>query len=178
METAFTTPVHAREETVWKILMDKVQNPQKYVPGIRECRILDTFPGGLLREVSTGSVTFRERVSIDADIGEVTFTLIDHPLFSGTVINRAGGTSRQSPVAPTMLTFIVDWTRREGSSGTAELQEIAAGIRRAALAVKDAAEDLDAEWSGDEEAEQGKEAVPEKYRTADEGSVRHDSHGA
>jgi len=171
METAFTTPVHAREETVWKVLMDKVERPEKYVPGIDGCRIVERTPDGLVRAVSAGGATFHEKVTFDPDTAEITFTLLDHPLYTGCVINRAGGTSRQSPVAPTMLTFIMEWSRREGNASAGEVQRLADSLRRAALAVKDAAEDLDAEWSGDEEAEQGKEVVPEEYRYSRGGPI-------
>jgi hypothetical protein len=177
METAFTTAVHAREETVWKVLLDKVENPGKYVREITGCRILEKYPDGLLREISSGSLTFRERVEVDPDTGEITYTLVDHPYFTGTVVNRAGGTSRQSPVAPTMLTFIMDWSPRGEEGGRIlDLAACTSAIRAAANAVKDAAEDLDAEWSGYEEVEQGKEVFPEEYRASQERPVEEQTH--
>lgn len=43
--------VHAALETVWKLLRDKVENPQGYVPGIVETKILERYDDGVLREV-------------------------------------------------------------------------------------------------------------------------------
>jgi hypothetical protein len=43
--------VHAQLETVWSVLRDSVENPQKYTPDLEEFRILEEAAGAVFREM-------------------------------------------------------------------------------------------------------------------------------
>ena len=43
--------VHAQAETVWKLLLDRVDNPQNYLHGVNAVRIIERSPVGVIREM-------------------------------------------------------------------------------------------------------------------------------
>src|SRR3954447_11182307 len=97
-EIIFSTPIHACLDTVWNILLDKIEHPEKYIPGVSGTKILERYTDGFLREIDANGLVLRERVTIDREAGEITFDVVEHPLFSGRMINRVVPTARQSPV--------------------------------------------------------------------------------
>lgn len=108
--------VKAPMDTVWELLIDKAENPQRYLEGILDFRILGRGEGWILREMElTGAQWLRERVDLDPAEGRMTFRLEDHPAFEGTVVNRV---SPHSPGAVT-LTFEMDWVPKQGGGTVA-----------------------------------------------------------
>lgn len=102
--------IEAPPETVWALLVDKVEHPQRYLEGVLDYRILDRGEDWVFRELEVPDILFRERVRLDAGAGTVTFTLEDHPCCEGRIVNRlsrgAGDTVD--------LEFILDWRVRPG----------------------------------------------------------------
>lgn len=143
-ETTFSTPVYARLETVWKILLDKMEHPEHFIPGVEETKILDRFEGGLIREIRTNGMTIRERVMIDESGGEIRYEIMEHPLFTGFIVNRVIPTARQSPVAPQTLTLEVNWIPKADDE-VALREEMTDAMQAAVLTIKELAEDEDAE---------------------------------
>lgn len=147
-ETTFSTPVYARLETVWKILLDKMEHPEHFIPGVEETKILDRFEGGLVREIRTNGMTIRERAMIDESGGEIRYEIMEHPLFTGFIVNRVVPTSRQSPVAPQNLTFELNWIPKADEGEAALREEMTQAMQAAVLTIKEIAEDEDAEGPG------------------------------
>ncbi len=43
--------VHAEPETVWNVLLDGVENPQKYMADVTESRVMERFEGGMVKKL-------------------------------------------------------------------------------------------------------------------------------
>lgn len=137
----FSTPVYAPLVTVWELLLLKAEYPQNYLPGVVETRWLEKYADGFLREVRTEGMVIRERVTVDEPKGEIRYLLVEHPLFSGQVINRVVPTARQSPVAPQILTIIVDWLPKDEAAEQTIRESMPAQIQQEVLSLKEMAEE-------------------------------------
>lgn len=107
-----SSPVDASPETVWAVLLDKMEHPQRYIADALDAEILVRNPNSVIRQlVLPGGVAYRERITADPAARTITFTLLDHPVFEGTVTNRlwVGGEGEVE------LTFELDWAARPGA---------------------------------------------------------------
>jgi len=103
--------VNAPVESIWNALKDAAENPGKYVPSkVEEIKIHETSAEGLLREVKSAEIHRLERVAFDQDTGVMTFTLEQHPLYSGTIVHKV--VAPEDPGALPILTFTMDLTPR------------------------------------------------------------------
>lgn len=139
--------VHAAFDTIWKLFIDKVEQPQTYLPGVVQSRILQHYGNGLLREVRGEGLLIKEKVVIDKPHGEVHYFLVEHPLFTGRVINRVVPSSVQSPVAPQIVSIEVDWTPKDDEAERIIQATIPEQIQREVLSLKQQAEALEQEES-------------------------------
>lgn len=104
--------VEASPDTVWAVLLDKMDHPQRYIEDALDAEILDRGPAGVVRQlVLPGGVAFRERIAADPGTRTITFTLLDHPVYEGTVLNRM----RATEDGGVELAFELDWRPRPGS---------------------------------------------------------------
>ena len=105
----FSTPINATVETVWDVLLDKMQNPAPYIPYVvEEFKILERYDNGILREIKTPAMHMKEKVTVDKQAGKITFTLVDHPLFTGELSNQVTpAPSGNSGVLP-IVTYTMD----------------------------------------------------------------------
>lgn len=97
--------VHAEHETLWNLLMDRLENPAKYIPGVTEARIVETEGDTSIREMKLHGDAVKERIEVRPYDSEIRHELIEHPQFSGKIITRIVRTARQSPVAPQYLEY-------------------------------------------------------------------------
>jgi len=97
MQCAKCTPVNTSFSNVWKHLLRKIDQPQLYIPGVKDVKILSKEDNVTLRQMTLPSgKTIKEMITVEEKIQEIIFTLVDHPLFEGDVYNRvSGGGSRQ-----------------------------------------------------------------------------------
>ena len=51
MIKTFRTWVRAELETVWSVVLDSVENPQRYMPDVETSRVLERLNGGIVREL-------------------------------------------------------------------------------------------------------------------------------
>ncbi|MFC5719640.1 AtaL-like protein [Streptomyces gamaensis] len=65
-------PATTREQ-LWRVLLHKAEHPVDYVPAITECRVLERYPDGFLREARRGPRTIVQRVVPDERAGRITF---------------------------------------------------------------------------------------------------------
>ena len=144
---SYSCEVHAALDTVWKLLVEKVEQPQTYLPGVVHSRILQHYGNGVLREVKCDGMLIKEKVVIDKAHGEIHYFLLEHPLFSGRVVNRVMPSSVQSPVAPQLLTIEVDWIPKDEQAERLIQSAIPDQIQSEVLVVKQMAEALEKEES-------------------------------
>jgi uncharacterized protein (DUF302 family) len=144
---SYSCEVHAALDTVWKLLIEKVEQPQSYMPGVIQSRILQHYGNGVLREVKCEGMLIKEKVVIDKVHGEIHYFLLEHPLFTGRVVNRVVPSAVQSPVAPQLLTIEVDWAPKGEEAERLIQSAIPEQIQREVQALKVRAEALEREES-------------------------------
>ncbi len=134
--------VDASPETVWAVLLDKMEHPQRYIEDALDAEILDRGQGSVIRQlVLPGGVAFRERISSDHVDQSITFTLLDHPVYDGTVVNRL----RAAPGGAVDLVFELNWKVRQGCVDDRDPEEALGLIASSILHTKQVAEALEAE---------------------------------
>ena len=144
---SYSCEVHAALDTVWKLLIEKVEQPQSYMPGVVQSRILQHYGNGVLREVKCEGMLIKEKVVIDKVHGEIHYFLLEHPLFTGRVVNRVVPSAVQSPVAPQLLTIEVDWAPKDEEAERLIQSGIPDQIQREVLSLKQRAEVMEREES-------------------------------
>lgn len=82
-QAQFTCQVHAPFERIWQTLMDEIEHPQDYNPGILGAKILERFHDGVLRSVSVPDADVREKIVYDYDKRQITSNLVGHPSLVG-----------------------------------------------------------------------------------------------
>ena len=84
---SYESGVNAPAETAWNMIVEKTEHPERFYPGIRDVKILERSAGGIVRCVKTQDGDVRtERLVLDEEHLQVTATLIDHPVYSGTTV--------------------------------------------------------------------------------------------
>jgi len=146
-KVSYSCEVHAALDTVWKLLLEKVEQPQSYLPGVVQSRILQHYGNGVLREIKCEGMLIKEKVVIDRAHGEIHYFLLEHPLFTGRVVNRVVPSAVQSPVAPQLLTIEVDWTPKDEEAERLLQSGIPEQIQNEVLSLKQMAEALEQEDS-------------------------------
>lgn len=107
--------VNAPVEAIWNLLVDKAEHPEKYSPYKLElCEIHETFPNGLRREIKTAEMHLVERVTFDKDTGTVTFSVENHPVYSGFILEKV--TPPEDSGGLPILTFTMDLQPRSATS--------------------------------------------------------------
>jgi len=139
-QISFSTEVHARFETLWELLLDRIEHPKEYLPGAEDVRIIERHEDVLVREVKARGLAIRERITIDKGNGEIRYMLLEHPLFSGTVTQRAVPASRQSPVSPVHLSMVVDWVPKNEEAERIIVETMPSEIQQEVLSIKEEAE--------------------------------------
>lgn len=145
--TSFTCDVDASVDTLWRLLEDKIANPDRYLPEVEETEILERAPEGVLRRMKTAVFEVTERIAADRERLEVSYVLVDHPEFAGHVVDRITPAREDEPGGRPLLTATLDWRPLDGTTTSEEdLLEL---ITAAVLQTKELAEEA-------EQARQGK----------------------
>lgn len=131
--------VKAPLATVWALLLDKMEHPQRYIESVMDYSILERGEGWLLREMELpGEFRLRERITQDEASRTVVYTLVEHPCFEGTVRNQVWELEgREDSVA---LEFDMDWRDRPGAPPPAE--DPSEMIRSSVEHIREIAEEL------------------------------------
>lgn len=115
------TIVMASSDRIWELLVDKIRHPDRYVPGVEQVRILQTFgPLSIEREMLVRAAgrakLVRELIAADPVSKTVLFKLVDDAVFTGWVLNTVYE-DRPHPA----LEYSLHWQPRPGAvddSGT------------------------------------------------------------
>ena len=129
--------------TVWAVLLDKMEHPQRYIEDALGVEIIDQDDDSVVRELALpGGVSFRERISADPAARTVTFTLLDHPVYEGTVVNRL----MEASDGGVELVFELDWRARPGAVDDRDPDEPLALIRSSVMHTQRIAEALETDF--------------------------------
>jgi hypothetical protein len=116
----FSCTINAPFDKIWDILMDEVENPQRYSDKILDVKILERFHDGVLRLVSVRDADVRERVEYNYQRKEITSTLVGHPNLNGKITKRITSAVPDEP--PFKVDSEIDWQSNDS--------EVASMIRR------------------------------------------------
>ena len=122
-------PIRAKRADAWRRLRAKIEAPQRFMPSVVACEIMERREDEVVRRVTFDDVvTVLERV-IFVPEEAVVFRLVDHPKFDGEIRNvlfEAGGTL--------WLSFYFQGTGKPGVElGRAEHEQLRDGFARAVL---------------------------------------------
>jgi len=118
-KASLSVEVRAPVETIWRLLLDKIENPGRYRQGVLEVEMLDRQPGFVVRRLKTTNFEVVERITAFPQSHEVDFVLLEHPFYAGQSKNRITPPFR--PGLSATLTFELDWRRKDGRPDTADL---------------------------------------------------------
>lgn len=142
----YFTPVDASLQTIWNVLLDRIENPNRYQGGVDSFSFPESEEDYAVREIIIGGMALRERITIDERQGEVRYQLIDHPLFSGDVYNALIPADEQDPKAKPVVQFRMDWQPLSNEAEIVEAESREAleeSLKQAVHYVRDLAEHLE-----------------------------------
>lgn len=104
----FSTPVNAPVDFIWSRFDEKARTPHRFIPyKVEDFKVHEVYPDGILREIKTAEMHMKERVKFDKEHGTVTFTLVDHPLYEGYLMNQVAAGNSDSGGLP-VITYTMD----------------------------------------------------------------------
>ena len=95
MNISHSEQINSTFETLWILLLDKVQHPDRTIKEITHVEILETYEDGILRQIHALGMTIRERITIDEQNKIVRFDLIENSMFSGYFLNKVEDSDRK-----------------------------------------------------------------------------------
>lgn len=104
--------VHSEHKTLWNMLIDRLQHPERYMLGVSEARITEQGEDEFLSEMTLHGEPVKERVLVRPYDGELRHELLEHPQFTGFIARKIVKTARQSPVAPLYLEYVLELHRK------------------------------------------------------------------
>jgi len=104
--------VHAERDTLWNLLLDRLQAPERFTPGVTEVHLLEKEGNVTVRELRLHGNLVKERVTVSPETSEIRHDLLEHPQFTGSIVTKVVRTARQSPVAPQHLEYDLELTPR------------------------------------------------------------------
>lgn len=134
-----TVTVDAPASLVWALLKEKIERPERFVPGARDVEIVRRIDDRAVERVMRigppdAPRTVREVISYDDATMTVIFKLVDDPVNVGFVTNTIF-----EDAGLVKLDFTMRWTRRDGGVDDASMDR-AVVIRRAVENTRDVCE--------------------------------------
>jgi len=78
-------PVRASRAVAWRLLREKVEDPQRFLPSVNACEVLDRRDDEVIRRVTfDDGVVVTEKVVLTPE-EELAFHFVDHPKFEGEI---------------------------------------------------------------------------------------------
>jgi len=95
MQISHSEQINSTFETLWILLLDKVQHPDRTIKEITQVEVLEKYDDGVLRQMHALGMTIRERITIDEQNKIVRFDLIENSMFSGYFLNKVEGSDEK-----------------------------------------------------------------------------------
>lgn len=119
--------IHVNRDQMWKGLVMKAEYAVPFVPEMKECRILERYGDGFLREVDLRGVLMRERIVFTPEV-EVYFERVDPPN-GGWIANVISDSDRGL-----LLTFTFGLTFPGVAEGSAEERQRGEAVKESYVA--------------------------------------------
>ena len=91
MQISHSEQVNYTFETLWTLLLDKVQHPDRTIKEVTDVEVLEKYDDGILRQMQALGITIKERITIDEQNKTVRFDLIENSMFTGYFLNKVDG---------------------------------------------------------------------------------------
>ena len=95
MQISHSEQINSTFETLWNLLLDKVQHPDITIKEITHVEVLQKYDDGILRQMHALGMTIRERITIDEQNKIVRFNLIENSMFTGYFLNKVKGSDEK-----------------------------------------------------------------------------------
>ena len=95
MNISHSEQINSTFETLWILLLDKVQHPDTTIKEITHVEVLQKYDDGILRQMHALGMTIRERITIDEQNKIIRFDLIENSMFTGYFINKVEGSDEK-----------------------------------------------------------------------------------
>ena len=146
--TTYSTPVKASAITVWHILRDKTEHPERYNVAASNCQVLERYNNGIMRQMKGLGMSLKEKIIIDEEAKIIRHHLVDNPFFTGEAVNAVVEPTSENPDDPVIVTYTVDWqpANEQGQAKAAEIHHtMVQAVQKAVINTKLAAEKLEGE---------------------------------
>jgi len=127
--------IDAPIEVVWNFLLEKVEAPEKYVPGVQASEIIQRLPNAVLRKLRTDAFEIVESIVFDEAERVIQFNLEQHPLFTGSVVNKL-----EERDGKTLFSFTRKWQSDEVRVEQKSQEKIDDTVKQALTQAKDISE--------------------------------------
>jgi hypothetical protein len=141
----YFVPVDADLQTIWDVLLDRIEHPDRYLAGVESFSFPESENDYAVREVVIEGSPLRERITIDERVGEVCYQLVNHPFFTGEVYNALIPPAEDDPRAKPVVQFRMDWQPLNAEAQAVEAEVLPAleeSLKEAVHYVRDLAEHL------------------------------------
>ena len=91
MQISHSEQINSTFETLWTLLLDKVQHPDRTIKEVTDVEVLKKYDDGILRQMQALGMTIKERITINKQNKIVRFDLIENSMFTGYFLNRVEG---------------------------------------------------------------------------------------
>ena len=91
MQISHSEQINSTFETLWTLLLDKVQHPDRTIKEVTHVEVLKKYDDGILRQMQALGMTIKERIAIDEQNKTVRFDLIENSMFTGYFLNKIEG---------------------------------------------------------------------------------------
>lgn len=91
MQISHSEKINSTFETLWALLLDKIQHPDRTIKEITNVEILEKYNDGILRQMHALGMTIKERIIIDEQNKIIKFELIENSMFTGYFLNKIEG---------------------------------------------------------------------------------------
>ena len=88
MQISHNEQINSTIETLWALLLDKVQYPDRTIKEITHVKILEKYNDGILRQMRALGMIIKERITIDEQNRIERFDLIENSMFTGYFLNK------------------------------------------------------------------------------------------
>jgi hypothetical protein len=141
----YFVPVDAELQTIWDVLLDRIEHPDRYLAGVESFSFPESEPDYAVREVMIEGTPLKERITVDERVGEVRYELVEHPFFQGEVYNALIPPAADDPKAKPVVQFRMDWQPLNEEAHAVEsevLPALEASLKDAVHYVRDLAEHM------------------------------------
>ena len=91
MQISHSEQINSTFETLWALLLNKVQHPDRTIKEVTHVEVLEKYDDGILRQMQALGITIKERITIDKQNKIVRFDLIENSMFTGYFLNKVEG---------------------------------------------------------------------------------------